>query len=199
MARSLTSLGRDSALALFTARRRRAFIAGSGRPAVAATVISRESVENSLERALSARPLRCMMFLNLECPAMVRRSLDGRVRRKRALLLALAGAVRIPCDARGLAGACAMGLGAWLEADHERAAYGRRGSRRCGVGAERRTGPLDGTWAATGWPGRHVARRDRRVRHGGRRAAGGAGALGLAEPRAGRRGPGAGPAGLGVP
>src|SRR5690348_9556596 len=71
MARSMTSFGRDSALALFTARRRRAFMAGSGRPALAATVISRESLENSLDRALSARPLRCMMFLNFECPAMV--------------------------------------------------------------------------------------------------------------------------------
>src|SRR3954462_587384 len=71
MARSMTSLGSDSALALFTARRRRAFMLGSGRPALAATVISRESLENSLERAESARPLRCMMFLNFECPAMV--------------------------------------------------------------------------------------------------------------------------------
>src|SRR5215213_8525269 len=67
----MTSLGRDSALALFTARRRRAFMVGSGRPILAATVISRESLENSLDRALSARPLRCMMFLNFECPAMV--------------------------------------------------------------------------------------------------------------------------------
>src|ERR1043165_7459053 len=72
MARSMTSVGRDSALALFTARRRRAFIAGSGRPILAATVISRESLENSLERAEAARPLRCMMFLNFACPAMVR-------------------------------------------------------------------------------------------------------------------------------
>src|ERR1700756_612527 len=65
----MLSLGMDSALALATARRRRAFIAGSGRPALAATVISRESLENSLDRALSARPLRCMMFLNFEWPA----------------------------------------------------------------------------------------------------------------------------------
>src|SRR3954470_19265175 len=70
MARSITSLGRDSPLALFTASRSRAFMLGSGRPALAATVISRESLENSLDRAESARPLRCMMFLNLECPAM---------------------------------------------------------------------------------------------------------------------------------
>src|SRR6185369_14673588 len=66
----MLSLGTDSALALATARRRREFMAGSGRPDLAATVISRESLENSLDRALSARPLRCMMFLNLECPAM---------------------------------------------------------------------------------------------------------------------------------
>src|SRR5258706_5700187 len=67
----MLSLGMDSALALATARRRREFMAGSGRPDLAATVISRESLENALERALSARPLRCMMFLNLEWPAMV--------------------------------------------------------------------------------------------------------------------------------
>src|SRR6185312_12612743 len=144
MARSMTSLGSDSALALFTARRRRAFMAGSGRPALAATVISRESLENSLERALSARPLRCMMFLNLECPAMVRRRYrKDRGRRKRALLLAPARAVRNPRDARGLAPRDPGKDGTWLEADHERAGYGRRGSRRCGLGAERRAGPLD--------------------------------------------------------
>src|ERR1700743_118144 len=67
----MTSLGSDSPLALFTASRRRAFMLGSGRPDLAATVISRESLENSLERALAARRLRCMWFLNLECPAMV--------------------------------------------------------------------------------------------------------------------------------
>src|SRR5476651_2605997 len=88
MARSMTSLGRDSPLALFTASRRRAFMLGSGRPDLAATVISRESLENSLDRALSARPLRCMMFLNLECPAMVRfggsKRADGRFYPRRA-------------------------------------------------------------------------------------------------------------------
>ncbi|MNE21029.1 hypothetical protein D3C80_1141770 [compost metagenome] len=71
MARSMFSLGIDSALALFTARRRRGFIAGSGMPDLAATVISRDRREKSLERTASARPLRCMMFLNFEWPAMV--------------------------------------------------------------------------------------------------------------------------------
>ena len=52
------------------ARRRRAFISGSGMPVLAATVISRASLANSLERAASWRPLRCMMFLNWEWPAM---------------------------------------------------------------------------------------------------------------------------------
>ena len=70
MARWITSLGRLSALALLTARRRRGFMAGSGRPDLAATVMSRDSLENSLDRCASARPLRCMMFLNLEWPAM---------------------------------------------------------------------------------------------------------------------------------
>ena len=70
MARSILSLGMDSARALATARRRRGFMAGSGMPDLAATVISRESLENSLDRWASARPLRCMIFLNFECPAM---------------------------------------------------------------------------------------------------------------------------------
>src|SRR5690606_20529617 len=70
MARSILSLGMDCALALLTARRRRGFIAGSGKPDLAATVISRASLEKILERTASWRPLRCMMFLNCEWPAM---------------------------------------------------------------------------------------------------------------------------------
>src|SRR3954468_22427518 len=97
----MTSLGRDSPLALFTARRRRAFMLGSGRPALAATVISRESLENSLDRALSARPLRCMMFLNLECPAML--PVARRQGKEVVELLALRPRLRNPRDAWGLA------------------------------------------------------------------------------------------------
>src|SRR3546814_11116463 len=63
------------ARAAIMAARRRAFIAGSGRPILAATVISRLSFENKAERFLSCAPLRCMMFLNLEWPAMARVSL----------------------------------------------------------------------------------------------------------------------------
>src|SRR5919204_5893755 len=59
-----------SARAAKIAARRRGFMLGSGTPSFAATVISRASFENSLERAASCRPLRCMMFLNWECPAM---------------------------------------------------------------------------------------------------------------------------------
>ena len=40
-------------------------------PIFAATVISRLSLENIALRFLSCAPLRCMMFLNLEWPAMV--------------------------------------------------------------------------------------------------------------------------------
>src|SRR5260221_6924705 len=50
--------------------RRRGLCTGSGRPCLDATVISRASLEKSLERSLSWRPLRNMMFLNWECPAM---------------------------------------------------------------------------------------------------------------------------------
>ena len=70
MARSILSLGMDSARALVMARRRRALEAGSGVPVLAAMVMSRDSLENSLERFLSWAPLRNWMFLNLEWPAM---------------------------------------------------------------------------------------------------------------------------------
>src|SRR5499433_2348402 len=60
-----------SARAAITAARSRAFMPGSGNPSLAATVISRASLPNSLDLAASCRPLRCMMFLNCECPAMV--------------------------------------------------------------------------------------------------------------------------------
>src|SRR4051794_22878213 len=70
MARSTLSLGMFSARAAWMAARRRAFMLGSGRPILAATVISRASLEKSFDRMASWRPLRCMMFLNWEWPAM---------------------------------------------------------------------------------------------------------------------------------
>src|SRR5262249_48187111 len=60
-----------SARAAMMAARRRGFIPGSGNPSLAATVISRASLPNSLDLAASCRPLRCMMFLHCECRAMV--------------------------------------------------------------------------------------------------------------------------------
>src|SRR5262247_1514480 len=66
----MLSLGMFSARAACTASRSRGFMSGSGRPVLAATVISRASLANILERAASCRPLRCMMFLNCEWPAM---------------------------------------------------------------------------------------------------------------------------------
>src|SRR3954451_23781975 len=70
MARSIESFDMFSWRAEMIAARRRAFIAGSGWPILAATVISRASFENSFDFCASCRPLRCMMFLNWECPAM---------------------------------------------------------------------------------------------------------------------------------
>src|SRR5258706_1409746 len=58
------------ALAAMMAARRRGLWAGSGSPSLADTVISRESLENSLERWASCLFLRNMMFLNWEWPAM---------------------------------------------------------------------------------------------------------------------------------
>src|SRR5690242_19886133 len=65
----MLSLGIDWARAAMTAARRRAFASGSGRPILAATVISRLSLEKRAERFLSCAPFRYMMFLNLEWPA----------------------------------------------------------------------------------------------------------------------------------
>src|SRR5688572_20374606 len=70
IARWMLSLGIEAARALLTASLRRGFMSGSGIPDFAATVISRLSLENAAERFLSCAPLRCMMFLNLEWPAM---------------------------------------------------------------------------------------------------------------------------------
>src|SRR5262245_26851986 len=134
IARSMTSLDIDSALALAIARRSLGFIAGSGMPDFAATVISRDRLENIFERTASWRPFRCMMFLNFECPAMSVRQ----VRKGCRPLLPSARRVRNPCRGRG--------LGSRRERrrlDHERAQLCRlrRGPAR---GAERRAGPLDG-------------------------------------------------------
>jgi hypothetical protein len=69
IARWILSLGIDWARAASTAARSRGLASGSGRPALAATVISRDSLENIAERFLSCAPLRYMMFLNLLWPA----------------------------------------------------------------------------------------------------------------------------------
>ena len=53
-----------SARAANTASRNRGFIAGSGIPILAATVISRASLPNIFERIASCFPFLCMMFLN---------------------------------------------------------------------------------------------------------------------------------------
>src|SRR5580704_16078120 len=68
MARSILSFGMFSVRAAKTAARSRAFMPGSGGPNFAATVISRASLENSLERIASCLPFLCMMFLNWLCP-----------------------------------------------------------------------------------------------------------------------------------
>ena len=69
MARSILSLGMFTARAATTAVLSRGFMAGSGMPIFAAAVISRPSLEKSLERFLSWAPLRNWMFLNFEWPA----------------------------------------------------------------------------------------------------------------------------------
>src|SRR5258707_276991 len=58
-----------SVRAAMMAARRREFMAGCGLSSLAATADSRASLLNSLDFTASCRPLRCMMFLNCECPA----------------------------------------------------------------------------------------------------------------------------------
>src|SRR4026207_2476022 len=69
MARSILPLGMFWARAAWVARLGRGFMAGSGRPILAAAVISRASLEKSFERFLSWAPLRNWRFLHFERPA----------------------------------------------------------------------------------------------------------------------------------
>ncbi|BAE52025.1 hypothetical protein amb3221 [Paramagnetospirillum magneticum AMB-1] len=66
------SLDMLAARAATMAARRRGLAAGSGMPDLAETVSSRISLVKTLARLASCAPLRCMMFLNCECPAIFR-------------------------------------------------------------------------------------------------------------------------------
>src|SRR5512141_1438599 len=68
MARSMLSLGMDSALAFSIALASAMFMLGSPPPSRAATVMARDSLENSLPRAASVLPFLCLMVAHLECP-----------------------------------------------------------------------------------------------------------------------------------
>ncbi len=71
MALLILSLGMDCALALATAAAREALLSGLGSlPRRAATVMLRESLENSAERLASCAPLRCLVVAHFECPDM---------------------------------------------------------------------------------------------------------------------------------
>src|SRR5664280_3294307 len=70
MARSMLSLGIDSALAFSTALAREMFMPGSPPPSRAATVMARESLEKSLPLFASVLPFLCLIVAHLECPDM---------------------------------------------------------------------------------------------------------------------------------
>src|SRR5690606_13365629 len=70
MARSMLSLGIEASLAFSTAVASAGLKLGSPPPSRAATSILFASLAKSLPRAASWRPLRCLMFAHLECPAM---------------------------------------------------------------------------------------------------------------------------------
>src|SRR5262245_29638019 len=70
MARSIVSRVMFATSAAFTAARRRGFIAGSGMPCLAETVISRISLPKAWARLAPWAALRCMTFLACEWPAM---------------------------------------------------------------------------------------------------------------------------------
>jgi hypothetical protein len=72
IARSMTSLGRFSALALLHRQAQARVHVGVGQPALGRDGDFARQLGEQLGAAASARPLRCMMFLNLEWPAMAR-------------------------------------------------------------------------------------------------------------------------------
>src|SRR4029078_9883832 len=116
MDRWILSLGIDWARAAMTAARSREFASGSGRPILAATGISRLSLEKRGGGCLSCAPFRYMMFLNLLWPA-IARSLRQPERlaiglQHRVLLLAVVGLHSSqPYDHAHDLGVVAVGLG----------------------------------------------------------------------------------------
>src|SRR5262249_2929827 len=70
IARSILSLGMFSARAAMTAARRRGFMAGAGIPLFAAAGVFRAGFSNSLDFVAACRPLRWLMFLDWEWPAL---------------------------------------------------------------------------------------------------------------------------------
>src|SRR5918997_706064 len=70
IARSMLSLGIDASLAFWMASARRGLPSGSPPPSLAATVIARASLVNSLPRRASTIAFLCLIPAHLECPAM---------------------------------------------------------------------------------------------------------------------------------
>src|SRR4051812_19198875 len=68
MARSMLSFGMEYERAFSIAFCSARFPAGSGPPSFAATMIERESFENSLPRLASAAPFLCLIEDHLLCP-----------------------------------------------------------------------------------------------------------------------------------
>src|SRR5438132_9552141 len=66
----MLSLGIDASLAFCTARPSVAFMFGSPPPSLAATVIARASLVNSLPRRASTIAFLCLIPAHLLCPAM---------------------------------------------------------------------------------------------------------------------------------
>ncbi len=75
IARSIVSFGMLASLAAWMAERSRGFMVGSAMPERAATVSSRINFVKTLARLASCAPLRYMMFLNCEWPAISKRTL----------------------------------------------------------------------------------------------------------------------------
>src|SRR5256885_6252897 len=68
IARSMLSFGMEYERAFSIAFCNARFAAGSGPPSFAATMIARESLENSLPRLASAAPFLCLIDDHLLCP-----------------------------------------------------------------------------------------------------------------------------------
>src|SRR3954452_20486709 len=119
MARSMLSLGIEASLAFWMASCSAGLPSGSPPPSLAATVIARASLVNSLPRRASTIAFLCLMPAHLECPAITALRLPGDLAVQRDVGLdAAVGAERLGARSAVPGG---RGIGAQVERLEQRA------------------------------------------------------------------------------